>query len=90
VWLLSLGNDFIASISAHLLTYLLTYLLKGVIFHVLPVSSYPLARRFCRCWKHFFGTPVVEQLSVPLSHFLNVVCVLKYSQTRIYYDKVAL
>jgi hypothetical protein len=51
--------------------YLCTYsLLTGVTFEVIPeaLSTYPNDAVTVR---NIFGTPVVEQLSVPLSHFFR-------------------
>jgi hypothetical protein len=43
-----------------------------------PCSAMHLAQWCCHCWKHF-ETSVVEQLSVPPSHFLDVFNILKSS-----------
>jgi hypothetical protein len=55
--------------------YLYTYsLLGGVTFEVLPLSSCALRLTMLPLLETFFGTPVVEQLSVPPSHlFLSSV-----------------
>jgi len=57
-------------------SYLYTHsLLRGVTFEVLTFSSFALSPSVGKS----FGTPVVEQLSVPSSHFLEAFNILIHS-----------
>jgi hypothetical protein len=51
-------------------TCILTAYWEGSPSKYSPWAAIYLAQRCCHCWKHF-GTPVVEQLSVPSSHFFG-------------------